>query len=32
LEVFSKATGIKVDESLVLKGAEEKDIVLGGIE
>lgn len=32
LEVISQATGIKFDESLVLKGASEKDIVLAGIE
>ena len=32
LEVISSATGIEFDQSLLLKGAEEKDIVLGGIE
>ena len=32
LSVIGEATGIKFDESLLLKGAEEKDIVLGGIE
>jgi glutamate dehydrogenase (NAD(P)+) len=32
LEVISQATGIKFDETLVLKGASEKDIVLAGIE
>lgn len=32
LSVIGEATGIQFDESLLLKGAEEKDIVLGGIE
>lgn len=32
LEVIGEATGIHVDESLLLKGASEKDIVLAGIE
>jgi len=30
--VLSNATGMKYDESLVLKGATEKDIVHAGIE
>jgi hypothetical protein len=30
--VISKATGIVFDQSLVLKGASEKDIVLTSIE
>jgi hypothetical protein len=32
LEVISNATGIKIDEAEVLKGATEKDIVHAGIE
>lgn len=32
LQVLSNATGMKYDESLVLKGATEKDIVHAGIE
>ena len=32
LEVISRATGITFDSSRLLKGAEEKDIVLAGIE
>lgn len=32
LEVISQATGIQVDQSLLLAGASEKDIVLAGIE
>ena len=32
LEVIGEATGIEFDSSLLLKGASEKDIVLGGIE
>jgi glutamate dehydrogenase (NAD(P)+) len=32
LDVISKATGLKIDQSEVLKGANEKDIVHAGIE
>lgn len=32
IEVISSATGTKIDESLLLKGATEKDIVHAGIE
>ena len=32
MDVLSEATGKQFDQSLLLKGAEEKDIVLAGIE
>ena len=32
MSVISKATGVKYDETLILKGATEKELVLAGIE